>query len=515
MEFRLNITKKYLGIPVKTAGQKEQDLRLLEIFADGNKIMEFQVPVSGQEEGYSCDYLGFIHVEPYQGGEFCLAGEFPSAFFEAIEERDTAEQEMLPRPLAHFTAERGWINDPNGLVYDRGVYHLYFQYNPFNTEWQNMSWGHAVSSDLVHWQQKDTVMYPDENGTIFSGCGIRNERGAFGLPKEALLFFYTAAGYPDYPWCGNKRFTQRMAYSLDGGETFIKYPDWELETIEEENRDPKVFWHEESKSYIMALWLKGNEFALFRSPDLEHWDMVQKLNLEKAWECPDMFRLKADDGAEKWVFWSADGFYYIGTFDGYSFTVEEDRKEAYKAPLPYAAQTYSGVEDRVISVAWLRTRHEGHLYTGAMALPRELSLKKTQKGYELALSPVREFLNCLKTQALSERVSSFRWENTEAKPVYMTIVFRERQEKKAEIRLFGNLVSISPDGKMLSFAEKEYKFEESMNCINLFADNGIIEITANHDIIYLGFEVCDYRLTGSVEYDGDAADLTVSTVENI
>lgn len=515
MERRFQITKKYLGIPVKTANQTEQDLRLLEIFADGNKIMEFQVPVSGQEEGYSYDYLGFISVEPYQGGEFCLAGEFPSAFFEAIEQRDTAKQEEVPRPLAHFTAERGWINDPNGLVYDNGIYHLYFQHNPFNTEWQNMSWGHAVSKDLVHWQQKDTVMYPDEYGTMFSGCGIKNERGCFGLPEEALLFFYTSAGCEDYHWCKEKRFTQRMAYSLDGGETLVKYPGWKLDTIEKENRDPKIFWHEESESYIMTLWLKDNEFAVLRSADLENWVITQRFDLEKAWECPDLFRLKADDGAEKWVFWSADGFYYVGEFNGWRFTPEEGRKEAYQTSLPYAAQSYSGISGRIISTAWLRTRHEEQPYTGAVALPRELSLRKTEKGYELALAPVKEFYDCLETEEKAEQVSSFRWESREEKPVYITTAFRDNQEKKTEIRLFGQQIFISPDKKIISFMEKEYHFDKKIDSVSLFADKGILEITANDDIIYLSFETCDYRLTGSVEYDGEDADITVSAVKNI
>lgn len=515
MEYKMRLTKKYLGIPIKTASEKEQNLKRLEIFTEGHKIMEFQIPVTEQGEEYSYDYLGFIPVDAYQEREVCLTGELPSAFFQAVKECDTAKQETVERPLAHFTAERGWINDPNGLVCDNGIYHLYFQYNPFNTEWQNMSWGHAVSTDMVHWQQRDMVMWPDENGTIFSGCGIQNIRGCFGLPKEALLFFYTAAACEGYQWSEGKQFTQRMAYSLDGGRTLVKYPDWELKTIEAENRDPKIFWHEENDSYVMTLWLQGNEFAILRSVNLQDWELTQRFTLDKAWECPDLFRLRADDGEEKWVFWSADGFYYIGTFDGCAFELEEDRKEAYQTRLPYAAQTYSGVKDRVISVAWLRTRHEEQLYTGAMALPRELSLRRTEQGYRIVLTPVREFYKALEKEKQEEKTTALHWEGGVEKPVYMTSVFRGEQGKETRISLSGNEIYLSADRKTLSFMGNEYPFTEKLDSLSLFADKGILEITANNDIIYLTFETCNYRLTGEVDYDGESADITVSTVKNI
>ena len=167
------------------------------------------------------------------------------------------EQEQLKRispeerPCYHVTGGSGWINDPNGLIYSEGKYHLYFQHNPVDVNWGNMSWGHAESTDLLHWVQKEDVMFPDENGTMFSGCAILNERGLLGLPKDTPVFFYTVAGSAS-EWSKGKKFVQRIAYSTDQGETLTKIEENVLEHIEADNRDPKVYWHEEKQLYYMV-----------------------------------------------------------------------------------------------------------------------------------------------------------------------------------------------------------------------------------------------------------------------
>lgn len=295
-------------------------------------------------------------------------------------------------PKVHFAAEYGWINDPNGLIFHDGIYEIYFQHNPHGTQWGNMTWGHARTKDFLSYEELDPVLFPDENGTMFSGCGIVNERGLLGLPKDALLLFYTAAGGTNEESAG-KEFTIRMAYSVDGGNTYVKFGEPVLESLAVENRDPKVFWHEETLSYILVLWLENEDFAIFRSADLEHFTLSQRLTLKGGFECPDLFCLPVEGSKEnKWVFWAADGSYYVGVFDGYTFTQTQERKIAYeriyengeeKPSLAYAAQTYSGVGDQVMSIPWLKTDCVADQTTGVLGLPRYFSLKETGDGLVL------------------------------------------------------------------------------------------------------------------------------------
>ena len=247
MEKQIRIEADTLFLPI-CAGKKTE---IVECFCEGKKVMELQVPVDIPEKnGYHIDYYARFPVKQFAGKILILRGHMPESFLEEIRNEavcdtaasDRTESNRLRRPRIHFTAQTGWINDPNGLVYKDGYFHLYFQYNPYDIAWGNMCWGHAVSRDLLHWTQQDTVLYPDEHGTVFSGSGVVNEHGMLGLPESALLFFYTAAGACNR-WCENDNSTQRLAYSLDGGATLQKM-NWELATICKENRDPKVFWHE-------------------------------------------------------------------------------------------------------------------------------------------------------------------------------------------------------------------------------------------------------------------------------
>ncbi len=308
------------------------------------------------------------------------------------------EKNNMYKPSLHFTPSYGWMNDPNGLVYHDGIYELYYQHNPRGIDWNCMTWGHARGTDLLHWEDLGDVLEPDENGLMFSGCAIRNDRGLLGLPEDALLFFYTAAGHSSRESKG-KPYTIRLAYSTDGGNTLIKKDGIceageIMETLAAENRDPKVFWHEESGAYILVLWIENNDFGIWRSEDLEQFTMTQRVTLESGYECPDLFRLPVisakeggrEIGEEKWVFWTAHGYYYVGSFDGYEFHQEQERRCASQmgpdVVLPYAAQTFSGPE-KVLSVSWLRTKCVGGRTTGMMSIPKEFSLIRNKDGYIL------------------------------------------------------------------------------------------------------------------------------------
>ena len=347
------ITQKYLMIPVNISGETT----LVSFYADNKKIYEFMIPMS-TTNNCDPDYYAPLPVYKWKNQLITITGAVPSSFLENIHLSEQLPAKPESRPKYHFTPASGWINDPNGLVYKDGIYHLYFQHNPFHVEWGNMSWGHAISKDLLHWKQLEDVMFPDEDGTIFSGCAIINEHGLLGLPKDALIFFYTSAGNTS-DWSKGKKFVQKIAYSLDNGNTLIKKEGCILEHIAGENRDPKVYWHEDAKIYYMILYLENNDFAIFNSHDLEHWEMTQRLTLSGAWECPDLREIPIESGGSKWMLLTADGYYYLGDFDGQHFTTDYVRHDAFSTKVPYAAQTFYGT-DRVIMIPWLRTQNPGN-----------------------------------------------------------------------------------------------------------------------------------------------------------
>ena len=234
------------------------------------------------------------------------------------------------RPQFHFTARAGWLNDPNGMVYYGGEYHLFFQHNPFGLTSGNLTWGHAVSRDMVHWTQIENAITPDERGPIWSGSAVVDWNNTTGLAtgtEKPLIALYTAAGDTS-PESKGQPFTQRLVYSLDKGRTWTKYANNPvLNQLRGGNRDPKVVWHEPTKHWIMALYLDKEDFGLFTSPDLKTWKQIQTLTVPGSSECPDFFPMpvQGEPNLHKWVFTGANGHYLIGTFDGTKFTPEAGR----------------------------------------------------------------------------------------------------------------------------------------------------------------------------------------------
>ncbi len=267
----------------------------------------------------------------------------------------------------HFTTGLGWMNDPNGLVFKDGIYHLYFQYNPGRLDWGDIGWGHAFSTDLIHWTNHGLVLPPDDDGMIFSGSAISN--------GDEILCYYTEAG---------KSFSQKLARSTDGGKTLVKDKNFCVPTICRENRDPKVFYHEATSAYIMILWLEENDFAILRSEKADgHFDLTQRFTLPGGFECPNLFEL---DGT--WFVWTAHGYYYPGTFDGFTFSWSGKKYEAFADSIPYAAQVFSGTDELVL-IPWLRIEDSGtpKKWNGIMGIPRRLELVKKDCGTLISMQP--------------------------------------------------------------------------------------------------------------------------------
>jgi fructan beta-fructosidase len=292
------------------------------------------------------------------------------------------------RPQFHFTSRTNWLNDPNGLVFYKGEYHLFFQHNPTGITSGNLTWGHAVSKDLVHWTQVANAIGPDEFGDVWSGSAVvdgENTAGFGAGDSKALVCIYTAAGTP---------FTQRIAYSSDG-RTFTKYEgNPVLGHIIGGNRDPKVVWYAPDRKWVMALYLDGDTYALFESKDLKSWTKLHDLRFPGHGECPDFFPMRVDGDAEnvKWVFTAANGDYLIGAFDGNTFRPESGIIRADYGANYYAVQTFSDVpDDRRIQIAWMRDgKYPDMPFNQQMSFPCEMMLRSFPEGLRICRLPVRE-----------------------------------------------------------------------------------------------------------------------------
>ncbi len=483
----LYISAPYLWIPV----DKNKPIVKLHFYKSGVKFQELDIALGGADR----DFDTCMDVSAYVGQEIEIEGTVTEEKLRLITCHSEKVINPYPfRPKLHFTPEIGWHNDPNGLIFADGVYHMYYQWNPYGVVWGNMHWGHAVSKDLLTWEHKPLVLAPDEYGTVYSGCGWQDRKNTAGFGKDALLFYYTAAGGSNQ-WskdAGNQH-TQRLAVSTDGGETLRRVEGVVLEHIVGENRDPKVFYHAESAAYIMMLYLDGNEFAVFRSVDMVHWQESQRFMQEGMWECPDLFELPIEntDGEKKWVFWSADGYYVVGEFDGYQFTPVTDVQSAYATKLPYAAQTYAGVPDRVISVAWLRLKNDRGNYRGVMAMPAELGLKKLGDEYKIAFQPVRELqdIRCFAGNLELEKGQHYVEIAFEGKPMEVDLSWEAGETGQIRLLAGDTEMVVDFDANRLLLGDEQELYCEQIRNLKLLIDQEVIEFYGNDGTIYGAIEV--------------------------
>jgi sucrose-6-phosphate hydrolase SacC (GH32 family) len=253
-----------------------------------------------------------------------------------------------------------------------------------------MTWGHAVSDDLMHWRQLEHALYPDEHGTMFSGSAIVDHENTAGFGKGVLLAFYTAAGEYAKP---KRPYTQCLAYSVDNGRRWTKYAGNPIiPWIEAANRDPKVVWRSGTRQWIMALYLAGDRYCLLNSSDARTWTRFQELRLEGVSECPDFFPLTDESGTERWVFWGAKGVYLVGSFDGRQFSPETAALICERGRNGYAAQTWSDAPDgRCIQISWMAGGQYPEMpFNQQMSIPVELTLAGSGNEVTLVRWPVRE-----------------------------------------------------------------------------------------------------------------------------
>ena len=390
----MRIEKPHLNFPVKTGAPTRQ----VTVLLNGQAEHSFDIELANGKP----DWWAFLDATPFKGKTITIkVNELPddSTGLSSIDQTTKIKDSKnlyheTMRPQFHFTSRCGWLNDPNGLVYFLGEYHLFYQHNPYGWNWGNMSWGHAVSKDLVHWHELPVALYPDKHGTMYSGSAAVDWKNTAGFQtgsEPALVAMFTAAGNP---------FTQGIAFSNDRGRNWTKYADNPvLGHIAAENRDPKVVWYAPEKKWVMSLYLDRHDYAIFESHDLKHWSKLQDFTLSGDAECPNFFEMPLDGDTNnwRWVFFGASGVYVVGKFDGHKFTPETKPRHMENGNCWYAAQVYSDIpssDGRTILIPWGRLPNgdifKGMPFNQMMGLPVELSLHSTASGAELQIRPVRE-----------------------------------------------------------------------------------------------------------------------------
>ena len=542
MRIDIEVTCSYLLIPVVRKG----DLTRFEFYLGEEKQMEFRIPFwyGDSEPREAEDFYGALNVEKYKGQTLTMEADVDEEFISEMIQSDVMLRPICDRPLIHFTPDAGWLNDPNGLFFDGEYYHLYFQHNPFSVDWGNMTWGHARTRDLLHFEFLSDVLYNDEYGTMFSGCAFIDERDALGYGTGTPVFFYTAAGNTS-EWSQGRKGTQWLAYSPDKGTTLHK-AGIVIPEITQATRDPKVYYHEKAGVYYMVLFIDEPDlFAVFTSRDLRHWEESQRLNLPGLRECPDLRRIPTDTGEEIYLFSAADDVYITGSFDGYRFTPDEGGVRCgAKTSIPYAAQTYANT-DRVLRFSWLRLKDEGKPYTSAMSLPRELSLKKDEEGiyrliqrlpkeYENAKEILEEKTVLTEDQTLPginleiKKKSAVELKLTPAKelgsfvqavPSFSALIYhtdilynakdhiltvmgvKDHSDRKNLIDMKEEAKACNPDRPTI----RNMANIPTLTDISMIVDGNILEITLNGGSGVWIYELSKEQYTGAVEFESTAA----------
>ena len=478
----VRIDRKYLLIPIKRGAPQ----RRLTLEFDGLKTSN-SVPIADAE----ADWWAFYDVSKFKGGKVKLGLDEQAEDSKALTQIKTADS--IPdlydepyRPRYRFTSQSGWLNDPNGLAYFNGEWHMFFQHDPVAGMTEYKYWGHAVSKDLVHWRELPTALYADELGSMWSGGAVvdhRNDSG-FGEPgKPALLLFYTAAGVPS---------TQCLAYSTDG-RTFTKFKGNPiLPEFTGYNRDPKVEWHEPSRTWIMTLYVERNGvhcIEFFRSTNLWEWHFLSRT--EGFYECPDFFEMTVEGTNEKkWVLSAANTNFMVGEFDGERFIPETPILTGNFGTGYYAPQTFSDAPDgRRIQVGWMWTNPPESRFTQCMSIPMELKLVREGNTYRVTRHPIPEldaiakfndFLGETMDRDSSDPLSRFK---ADASVFKLKALAEPGAVWKLNVR--GTDISFDADKREITVGDRKHTLNSASVDLEVFVDRLGLEVFANGDYIPL------------------------------
>ena len=410
--YRINEQKSYLLLPVQEKAEmcnikvvkNNTQVKTLNVRLASNHI-DYYVPLDLKQFGKDAQLALDIHVNGTYRNDGELSGFTCWKNMQLSDTFDTANREKY-RPVYHHTPAWGWMNDPNGMFYKDGVWHLYFQHNPYGSQWENMTWGHSTSTDLLHWTFQGDPVEADAWGTIFSGSAVVDHDNTSGFGKGAVVAMYTSAG---------ENQTQSIAYSNDNGQTFTKYAGNPVLTSNTPDyRDPHVFWNEDIKRWNMIM-AEGQHMDIYSSADLKEWKLESQFGAEYGnhggvWECPDLMKMKVRGTDQyKWMllcninpggpFGGSATQYFVGQFDGHKFTCEsapEVTKWMDYGKDHYATVTFDNAPDgRRVAMAWMSNWQYANQvptmqFRSANSVPRDLDLYEYEGQTYCGVTPSPE-----------------------------------------------------------------------------------------------------------------------------
>ena len=476
---RLEQGKKYLLLPVQ---EKEENAHIAVLDSKNDMVKRLNVRLAVDKADYYVPFeIGKAQLLDitFQGDRRTTGAVKDFVCWKEMrysDTFDTTNREKF-RPLYHHTPLYGWMNDPNGMYYKDGVWHLYYQYNPYGSQWENMTWGHSTSSDLIHWEAEPLAIEGDWLGAIFSGSAIVDKDNTAGFGRNAVIAMYTSAGAAQ---------TQSIAYSSDNGKTFTKYAGNPVITYNAPDfRDPKVFWHEQTKRWIVVLAV-GQEVQFYSSDNLKEWKYESSFGRtygchDGVWECPDMLCF-----GDKWVlllninpggpFGGSATQYFVGQFDGHQFVCEDNASET--KWMDYGKDHYATVtfhnspEGRIVALPWMSNWQYANQvptkqFRSANGLPRDLGLKTVNGETYLTSTPSKEV-----TALRGKKVK----QPTEACEIIIDV------KGSADITLSnakGEQVTMHYDAQQLTFSMDRTKsgdvsFSESFPCVTVAPTFGAV-----------------------------------------
>ncbi len=505
--YRIQQKDKCLLLPV----QESAEMSNIKVIAGNKQMKSLNVRLAMNKVDYYVPlYLDEFNEEKTLALDIHVNGNYRndggiSSFtcwknIKNAESFDTTNREQY-RPLYHHTPAYGWMNDPNGMFFKDGVWHLYFQHNPYGSQWENMTWGHSTSTDLIHWTFQGDPVQPDAWGSIFSGSSVVDKNNTAGFGENAIVALYTSAG---------ENQTQSMAYSTDNGKTFTKYDGNPIITSNVPDfRDPHMFWNEDIKKWNMIL-AAGQQMNIYSSDNLKDWKFESSFGAEYGshggvWECPDLMKMKVrGTDKEKWMLvcninpggpsGGSATQYFVGDFDGHKFTCEskpEVTKWMDYGKDHYATVTFDNAPNgRHVALAWMSNWQYANQvptlqYRSANSIPRDLGLFEYKGNTYCSVTPSEEITAARSkkpSKSLSEACemvvnlkgdATITLSNSKGEKVVMT--YKAKDETFSMDRTLSGKTDFSSDFAAITTAPVYGK----MNKLRIFIDKSSIEVFDN------------------------------------
>ena len=505
--YRIQQKDKCLLLPV----QESAEMSNIKVIAGNKQMKSLNVRLAMNKVDYYVPlYLDEFNEEKTLALDIHVNGNYRndggiSTFtcwknIKTAESFDTTNSEQY-RPLYHHTPAYGWMNDPNGMFFKDGVWHLYFQHNPYGSQWENMTWGHSTSTDLIHWTFQGDPVQPDAWGSIFSGSSVVDKNNTAGFGENAIVALYTSAG---------ENQTQSMAYSTDNGKTFTKYDGNPIITSNVPDfRDPHMFWNEDIKKWNMIL-AAGQQMNIYSSDNLKDWKFESSFGAEYGshggvWECPDLMKMKVrGTDKEKWMLvcninpggpsGGSATQYFVGDFDGHKFTCEskpEVTKWMDYGKDHYATVTFDNAPNgRHVALAWMSNWQYANQvptlqYRSANSIPRDLGLFEYKGNTYCSVTPSEEITAARSkkpSKSLSEACemvvnlkgdATITLSNSKGEKVVMT--YKAKDETFSMDRTLSGKTDFSSDFAAITTAPVYGK----MNKLRIFIDKSSIEVFDN------------------------------------